>query len=124
MTTKPAAVVPKPSTPQAAKSAPPRPAARPQDKRVVKLARAADAKPGARRTAAVKGKAAATAASGAATAAAGARNRKPVPGSEQQVDGDVALISAIISQSERHRGEREPAGTCSGAKCLPRPARP
>jgi hypothetical protein len=39
------------------------------------------------------------------------------------VDSDVALISAIISHDERHRGEREAAGSCS-AKCPPaKPAR-
>lgn len=42
---------------------------------------------------------------------------------EPAVDSDVALISAIIAQSERHRGEREKPAPCTGAKC-PAPRRP
>ena len=55
-----------------------------------------------------------------------ARNRKGAQGaaSETTVDSDVALISAIIAQSERHRGEREQAAPCSGAKCPAPPSRP
>jgi hypothetical protein len=52
------------------------------------------------------------------------RVRKPAPGAEAPVDSDVALISAIIQHSERHRGEREAAGACNGAKCPPKAARP
>lgn len=53
-----------------------------------------------------------------------ARTRKTVtkPASAP-VDSDVALISAIISQSERHRGEREAQG-CSAACPPAKPARP
>lgn len=50
--------------------------------------------------------------------------RKAAPNAEAPVDSDVALISAIIQHSERHRGEREAAGACSGAKCPPKPSRP
>ncbi|MEW6373371.1 MAG: hypothetical protein AB1584_20820, partial [Pseudomonadota bacterium] len=52
-----------------------------------------------------------------------ARNRKSAPatGADTTVDNDVALISAIIQHSERHRGERAPAASCTGAKC-PAPA--
>lgn len=52
-----------------------------------------------------------------------ARNRKSAPatGADTAVDNDVALISAIIQHSERHRGERAPAASCTGAKC-PAPA--
>jgi hypothetical protein len=55
---------------------------------------------------------------------AATRARKPAPGAEAPVDSDVALISAIIQQSERHRGEREAAGACNGAKCPPKTGRP
>lgn len=55
-----------------------------------------------------------------AKAEAVARTRKAAPGADAPVDSDVALISAIIQHSERHRGE----SACSGAKCQPRPARP
>ncbi|MFC5458971.1 hypothetical protein [Massilia niabensis] len=51
------------------------------------------------------------------------RQRKASP-APAQVDNDVALISAIISQSERHRGEREAPADCKGAKCPPKPAQP
>jgi hypothetical protein len=54
---------------------------------------------------------------------AAARARKPAASAEPPVDSDVALISAIIKHSERHRGEREAALPCSAAKCA-RPARP
>jgi hypothetical protein len=54
----------------------------------------------------------------------GTRTRKPAPGAEAPVDSDVALISAIIQHSERHRGEREAAGACNGAKCPPKADRP
>lgn len=60
----------------------------------------------------------------AARPAATARARKAAPGAEAPVDSDVALISAIIAHSERHRGEREAAGACSGAKCPPKSTRP
>lgn len=55
-----------------------------------------------------------------------ARNRKSAPatGADTAVDNDVALISAIIQHSERHRGERAPAAPCTGAKCpapVPKP---
>ena len=39
---------------------------------------------------------------------------------EAPVDSDVALISAIIQHSERHRGE----SSCTGPKCPSKPARP
>jgi hypothetical protein len=56
-------------------------------------------------------------------AGAAARTRKTsVKPAGLAVDSDVALISAIISQSERHRGERE-AASCN-ATCPPvKPAR-
>ncbi len=53
-----------------------------------------------------------------------ARSRKAAPKADTQVDNDVALISAIIQHSERHRGERDAAASCSGATCPPKPARP
>ncbi|MDB5745784.1 MAG: hypothetical protein JWP72_632 [Massilia sp.] len=59
----------------------------------------------------------------AKTAANAARQRKPAS-APPQVDSDVALISAIISQSERHRGEREAPPACNGAKCPPQQAQP
>ena len=49
-----------------------------------------------------------------------AQARKPATTAEAPVDSDVALISAIIQHSERHRGE---AG-CTGPKCPSKPARP
>ena len=52
-----------------------------------------------------------------------ARQRKSA-GNAPQVDSDVALISAIIAQSERHRGEREGNAACSGANCPAKPAHP
>jgi outer membrane biosynthesis protein TonB len=61
--------------------------------------------------------------SAARTAAATPRQRKAAA-APAQVDNDVALISAIISQSERHRGEREAPAACTGAKCPPKPAQP
>lgn len=56
----------------------------------------------------------------------GARKQKSAAGgaAEPAVDSDVALISAIIAQSERHRGEREKAAPCTGAKCPAPPSRP
>lgn len=63
---------------------------------------------------------------GGARASVQARTRKaavPVP-AESTVDTDVALISAIIAHSERHRGEREPAPPCTGPKCPLPPASP
>ena len=63
----------------------------------------------------------------AAKAAAGARGRvkplSPAP-AEPGVDTDVALISAIIAHSERHRGERAQPAPCSGPTCPPPPSRP
>ena len=56
-------------------------------------------------------------------AADAARQRK-LASAAPQVDNDVALISAIISQSERHRSEREGATACKGAKCPPKPTQP
>ncbi len=55
---------------------------------------------------------------------ADAPRRKATPGkaADSAVDSDVALISAIIAQSERHRSEREQAPPCTGAKC-PAPAK-
>lgn len=59
-----------------------------------------------------------------AKAGAPARTRgkaaAPAP-PEAAVDTDVALISAIIQHSERHRGEREQPAPCSGPKCPPPP---
>ena len=61
---------------------------------------------------------------GAAKAGAPARTRgkaaAPAP-AEAAVDTDVALISAIIQHSERHRGEREQPAPCTGPKCPPPP---
>lgn len=56
-------------------------------------------------------------------AESGTRQRK-ANASEAPVDSDVALISAIIAQSERHRGERDAAAECSGPKCPQKAARP
>lgn len=55
-----------------------------------------------------------------------ARNRKNAPAgsADTAVDSDVALISAIIQHSERHRGERAPAAACTGAKCPAPPTKP
>ncbi|XYJ08961.1 hypothetical protein ACSUZJ_16385 [Telluria sp. B2] len=55
-----------------------------------------------------------------------ARNRKNAQASsaDTAVDNDVALISAIIQHSERHRGERAPAAACTGAKCPAPPPKP
>jgi hypothetical protein len=58
-----------------------------------------------------------------AAAESGTRQRK-ANASEAPVDSDVALISAIIAQSERHRGERDAAAECSGPRCPQKPARP
>jgi len=59
-----------------------------------------------------------------AKAGAPARTRgkaaAPAP-AEAAVDTDVALISAIIQHSERHRGEREQPAPCTGPKCPPPP---
>jgi hypothetical protein len=52
-----------------------------------------------------------------------ARARKAAAGADTPVDSDVALISAIIQHSERHRGERDGAAACS-AKCPAKAARP
>lgn len=62
---------------------------------------------------------------GAVADKATARNRKnaPATGADATVDNDVALISAIIQHSERHRGERPAAAPCTGAKC-PAPPKP
>ncbi|MFC5481048.1 hypothetical protein [Massilia suwonensis] len=49
-----------------------------------------------------------------------ARARKPAAAADAPVDSDVALISAIIQHSERHRGE----SSCSGSRCPSKPARP
>lgn len=48
-----------------------------------------------------------------------ARTRKSAA-TDAPVDSDVALISAIIQHSERHRGE----SGCSGPKCPSKPPRP
>lgn len=59
----------------------------------------------------------------AAKAPAPARTRKPAASApaDPAVDTDVALISAIIEHSERHRGERTQPAPCSGPKCPPPP---
>ena len=54
-----------------------------------------------------------------------ARARKAVQKAEAAVDTDVALISAIIAQAERHRGEREALTSCGTPACPPaKAARP
>jgi hypothetical protein len=55
-----------------------------------------------------------------------ARTRKAEATAAAPVDSDVALISAIIQHSERHRGDRSDrdSGACSGPKCPPKPTRP
>ena len=55
---------------------------------------------------------------------AAARPRKAAAAAEAPVDSDVALISAIIAHSERHRSDRDAAGACSGPQCPPKPQRP
>jgi hypothetical protein len=55
---------------------------------------------------------------------AAARGRKAAAGADTPADSDVALISAIIQHSERHRGERTPATACNGAKCPQKATRP
>ncbi len=60
----------------------------------------------------------------AAKASATARTRSkaaPPASVEPAVDTDVALISAIIQYSERHRGERAQPAPCTGPKCPPAP---
>lgn len=60
-----------------------------------------------------------------AGAAARARNKAASPtAAEPAVDTDVALISAIIAHSERHRGEREQPAPCTGPKCPPQSSAP
>jgi hypothetical protein len=63
-------------------------------------------------------------ASGPAKAKPAARAHKPAAPADTQVDSDVALISAIIQHSERHRGERGASAACSGAKCPSKAPRP
>lgn len=63
----------------------------------------------------------------AAKAGATARTRSraaPPANAEPALDTDVALISAIIQHSERHRGERTQPAPCSGPKCPPQPPAP
>ena len=58
-------------------------------------------------------------------AASAARTKKPAPAPEPAVDGDVALLSAIILHSSRHAGERaqlEAARCGAGRKCPAGPA--
>lgn len=128
--TKPPASGPRPaqdkaqSTPMKAqvrasvKSDPPRMAARPAlDKKAAKTVKPAAraARPAATRVAGTP----------KARPEAAARQRKgAAPAADAPVDSDVALISAIIAHSERHRGEPEPAGACSGARCQPKSTRP
>lgn len=50
--------------------------------------------------------------------------RKAPASADTQVDRDVALISAIIRHSERHRGEHDASAACSGSKCPPKAGRP
>jgi len=52
------------------------------------------------------------------------RQRKAAASSDTAVDSDVALISAIIQHSERHRGEREAASACKGPHCARKPGHP
>ncbi|MBD8531164.1 MULTISPECIES: hypothetical protein [unclassified Massilia] len=52
------------------------------------------------------------------------RQRKAATSGETAVDSDVALISAIIQHSERHRGEREAAAACKGPHCARKPGKP
>ena len=114
----------------------PAPAPRPVQERVAeKPAKAEPVRPAARSAAEKKPEKAAKPASRPAKPAATAsvakvkakakpeaapRARKAAPNAEAPVDSDVALISAIIAHSERHRGEREAAGDCKGARCPPK----
>jgi hypothetical protein len=52
------------------------------------------------------------------------RQRKAAASGDTAVDSDVALISAIIQHSERHRGEREAAAACKGPHCARKPNKP
>lgn len=100
--------------PKAAKAGTPKPAARPAAVKKADKPKLASrsAKP-----------ATARAATPAKARADATRPRKAAAAADTTVDSDVALISAIIQHSERHRGKREPAAACS-AKCPPKPARP
>lgn len=117
-----------PSTP-ATRPAPAMPAAAPvdaarvaADKRTAKPVhvKSPEPKPAARRALVAR----AGAAVSASVAALRLRKAPASPSADPQVDGDVALISAIIAQSERHRSERDEAPACAGAKCALKPARP
>ena len=109
-------VPPKPAKPAAAKVATRAPVKKKVDKTPKQASRVASrvAKAGPARAAATP----------KARLDTAARSRKAAPAADTQVDNDVALISAIIQHSERHRGERDSAGACGGAKCPPKPARP
>jgi len=106
----------------------PTPALRPAaDKKVTKAAAPAAAKktdkPAKTATRAGKPAKARTVATAKAKPDA-TRQRKAAAGGDTAVDSDVALISAIIQHSERHRGEREAAGPCKGPHCARKPGKP
>ena len=107
----PAVTPPKPAKSGAPQAAP-RVLVEKKAEKAPKLAsRAAKTRP-ARAVAPAKGRAEAAATRTRKAAAAAKTAATPV-------DSDVALISAIISHAERHRGERDAASSCSGAKCPP-----
>ncbi|KQQ89185.1 hypothetical protein [Massilia sp. Leaf139] len=113
----------KPAKP--AKAQAPAVAARPtaEKKKVEKTAKSTKPAP-TRAKATAKATAKTTAKATAKTKSdAAARQRKTAAATtEPAVDSDVALISAIIQHSDRHRGERE-AAACSGPKCPPKAER-
>jgi hypothetical protein len=102
---------PKPEAKSGTRSEAPRPAPR-----LVAEKKADKPKPASRVAKAPPARAATPA---KARAEASARPRKAARPAETAVDSDVALISAIISHAERHRGEHEPASAGSTAKTPP-----
>ena len=106
----------------------PTPAARPAtEKKVAKAAAPAAAKKADKAAKSASRTAKPAKARTVATAKAkpdATRQRKAAAGGDTAVDSDVALISAIIQHSERHRGEREAAGPCKGPHCARKPGKP
>ena len=106
----------------------PKPAARPAaEKKVAKAAAPAAAKKADKAAKSASRAARPTKARAVATARAkpdATRQRKAATSGDTAVDSDVALISAIIQHSERHRGERDAATACKGPQCARKPGNP